>query len=137
VCVPVIEQASSDAFNGRNQTISFDRVPFPLASRNSPDFAFNLSITRLQINRTSPTIRCAGTVARKLSQLNLNFVTAVWGLSYEVTFAAESNIKELRYLCLTIQTREKKKTRSHPKTSKFRLSRNRLLVLLPEPRLEA
>jgi len=60
VCVPVIEQASSDAFNGRNQTISFDRVPFPLASRNSPDFAFNLSGTRLQINRMSPTIRVLG-----------------------------------------------------------------------------
>src|SRR4029453_2514112 len=47
----------------------------------------------------------------------------------------DKGIKELPNLCLKIQTRKKRKTRSHPKTSKSRLSQNRLLVLSPEPRL--
>jgi len=88
VCFPAIEQASSDAFNGQNRTKSFDRVPFTLASRNSPDFALNLSAAGLHIKDDLSDVAdnsiCWAQWPEKLSQLNLNFVTAVWVLSYEI-----------------------------------------------------
>jgi hypothetical protein len=69
------------------------------------------------------------------AELNLQFRHDCLGFVIRNPFATEPNIKELHDLCLTTQTRKKKKTRSHPKTSKSRLSQNRLLVPSPEPRL--
>jgi hypothetical protein len=69
------------------------------------------------------------------TELNLQFRYDCLGFVIRNPFATEPNIKELHHLCLTIQKRKKKKTRSHRKISKFRLSQNRLLVPSPVPRL--
>jgi hypothetical protein len=85
VCFRAIDQASSDAFNGQNRTISFDRVPFTLAYRTSPDFAFNLSAAGLHIkmiDRTYP-IPYAGTVARKHCAIYEEELQRIWPLSEE------------------------------------------------------
>ena len=101
VCFPAIEQASSDAFNGQNRTKSFDRVPFTLASRNSPDFALNLSAAGLHIKDDLSDVAdnsiCWAQWPEKLSQLNLNFVTAVWVLSYEILLQQSQTIKEFHH----------------------------------------
>jgi hypothetical protein len=80
VCFRAIDQASSDAFNGQNRTISFDRVPFTLAYRTSPDFAFNLSAAGLHI---------------KMIDRRIRFICRYSG---QKAFAAES---QFRYGCLS------------------------------------
>jgi hypothetical protein len=65
--------------------------------------------------------------------MEFKLVTAKSTSASEI-YALEKGI-EVHDLCLTSQTRKKKKTRSHLKTSKFRLSQNRPLVLSLEPRL--
>jgi hypothetical protein len=81
VCFRAIDQASSDAFNGQNRTISFDRVPFTLAYRTSPDFAFNLSAAGLHIK-----------------MIDRTYPIPYAGYSGQKAFAAES---QFRYGCLS------------------------------------
>jgi uncharacterized membrane protein len=113
VCFPGIEQASSDAFNGQNRTKSFDRVPFTLASRNSSDFALNLSAAELHIKDDQSDVAdnsiCWAQRPEKLSQLNLNFVTAVWVLSYEILLQQS---KPLRSSTMPSHPNAQKKPRS-------------------------
>jgi hypothetical protein len=79
----------------------FDRLLFTLASRNFPDFAFNPSATGLHIKGDQSDVSdnsiCWVQWPEKLSQLNLNFITAVRGLSYEILLQQSQIIKELHH----------------------------------------